>query len=188
LKSPIDTLKYFVTIERAARYKHKFSNVGNGLEIIGKPVIHGEGTISVGKNLSLRSLVHPIEIFAAKNASIRIGNNVDINQGVTISAQKQIDIGNYTMIGDQSSIYDTDWHGIDGNLPKVDPVVIGHHVWICAKVIVLKGVTIGDYSIIGAGSVITRNVAPNTKVAGCPAKFIGSTKSGYTYVPHHEKE
>ncbi len=54
------------------------------------------------------------------------------------------------------------------------PIHIGKNVWIGSGAIVLPGVTIGDNSIVGAGSVVTKNVEPNSVVAGNPAKFIKS--------------
>jgi len=57
---------------------------------------------------------------------------------------------------------DPDGHGIDDAPTKVAPVEIGYHVWICDRVIILKGVEIGDNPIIGAGSVVTRDVERNT--------------------------
>ena len=161
-------------------YKRKFAGVDSGLCILGKPLIHGEGRIFAGRNLYLRSLACRIEIFADKDAIIKIGDNVTINQGVTIGSKMKINIGNSTIIGDQTTIYDTDWHGIDGNEPITSPVIIGNHVWICAKSIILKGVVIGDNSIIGAGSVVNKDVKPNTIVAGNPAKCISHTEFGYT--------
>lgn len=171
---------YLIQNIKFLSYSRKFSSIGRGLYIIGKPLIHGEGKIFAGKNLYLRSLAHRIEIFADKDAVINIGDNVTINQAVTLASKKMITIGNSTVIGDQTTIYDTDWHGIDRNEIKTSPVVIGEHVWICAKSIILKGVEVGDNSIIGAGSVVTHEVKPNTIVAGNPARRIGFTKSGYS--------
>jgi maltose O-acetyltransferase len=53
-------------------------------------------------------------------------------------------------------------------------------VWVCAKVIILKGVSIGDYSIVGAGSVVTKDIENNSLVVGNPARKIGDTKTGYS--------
>ena len=168
-------------------YRRRFASVGSGLEIVGNPVFHGAGKIVAGKNLSLLSPVLPIEIFAEKGSMINIGNNVSINQGVTIGALKRVDIGDSTIVGDRTIIYDTDWHGLDGRKPKTAPVRIGKHVLICARVTVLKGVDVGDFSVIGAGSVVTRSIEKNTIVAGSPAKRIGFT-TGYTYEAPRRRE
>ncbi len=157
--------------------KHKFSQIKTGFNMNGlPPIIHGKGKIIAGKNLTLRSFSIPIELFADKNARIIIGDNVFINNGVTISAKKEIVIGNNTIIADQTTIYDTDWHSMDGEKTKISPIKIGNNVWIGAKAIILKGVIVGDNSIIGAGSVVTKNVLNNSIVGGNPAKFIRNTK------------
>jgi acetyltransferase-like isoleucine patch superfamily enzyme len=153
-------------------YKRKFHKIGKRLDVIGRPFIHGRGQIFAGTDLCLRCLVFPIEIYAQENAVIKIGNHVFINQGSTISAANSIEIGDYTIIGDQTTIYDTDWHGWDELPVKTAKVSIGKHVWIGAKSIILKGVSIGDNSIIGAGSIVTGDVEKNTIVAGNPAKKI----------------
>ena len=80
-----------------------------------------------------------------------------------------------------TSIYTTDFHSLDPIIRASDedqkyrrcaPVVIRDNVFIGAKCIILKGVTIGENSIIGAGSVVTKNVPANQIWAGNPAKYI----------------
>jgi hypothetical protein len=55
---------------------------------------------------------------------------------------------------------------------KCDPIVIGKHCWIGANAVILPGVTLGDYVVVGAGAVVTKNVPDNTTVVGVPAKPI----------------
>lgn len=67
---------------------------------------------------------------------------------------------------------------MDGEKINISPVRIGNNVWIGVRVIILKGINIGDNSIIGAGSVVTKNVPNNSIVVGNPAKVIRNT-DGY---------
>lgn len=158
-------------------YEYKFTEIKSGLRIKGiGPKIIFHGKLVAGRNLILRSITVPIEISGDNNAEIIIGDDVFINSGVIIAAKKKISIGNDTIIGDQVMIYDTDWHGIDNEEIMSYPVEIGNHVWIGARAIILKGVKIGDNSIVGAGSVVTKNVDDNTIVAGNPAKYIRKTQ------------
>ena len=86
---------------------------------------------------------------------------------------KNIEIGNDVAIAREVIIRDTDAHDIvDGKHKKVKPVKIGNHVWIGAKAMIMKGVTIGDGTIIAAGAVVTKDIPENCIAAGVPAKII----------------
>ncbi|SRR5258706_1015421 len=109
--------------------------------------------------------------------SIKIGNDVTIAWGVTLydhdshsvdwRQRAKIVSHFYTNYGDPECFEIYDWTGV-----KTRPIVIHDRVWIGFNVIVLKGVTIGEGAIVGAGSVVTRDVQPYTVVAGNPAVFI----------------
>lgn len=162
-------------------YKRYFDSIGNGLYVVGRPVITGSGKIKAGDHLSLISRVRQIELNSVeKDSIISIGNNVLLSPGVTIVARKKIELGNHTLVGRDTIIWDSDWHGYDGQPRKDEAVKIGDHVWICSRVEILRGVSIGDNAIVGAGSVVTHDIPPNTLVAGNPAKKIRST-SGYEF-------
>jgi acetyltransferase-like isoleucine patch superfamily enzyme len=158
-------------------YNKKFFSLGKGLDFHGRPRVHGQGKILAGKNLMLNGNA---ELWAGENATMILGDNVYLNAGVILSSKARIEVGDSTLIGHQTIIFDTDWHGIDGHYAKEAPIRIGKHVWIGTRAIILKGVTIGDNAIVGAGSVVTKNVAENTIVAGNPARQIGITTTGYT--------
>ena len=80
------------------------------------------------------------------------------------------------MIARGVKIYDTDYHKIldrDGNVLNEDKdIIINNHVWIGVNAIILKGVTIGEGSIVAAGAVVTKDVPAGCLVAGNPAKVI----------------
>ena len=165
-------------------YSLKFDKVGSNLTIEGSirtlPYILNNGLIFAGKNLRLisKSGARLSIESVSQNATISIGNDVLLH-GCVIAAMKGVEIGDSTIIGPNTTIFDTDGHGIDDAPTKVAAIKIGCHVWIGYGAIILRGITIGDNSIIGAGSVVTRDVERNTIVAGNPAKKIGSTISGY---------
>ncbi len=122
-------------------------------------------------------------IFVNTNATLRIGKEVGISQ-TAIVCHQSITIGSFVKIGGGVSIYDTDFHSINPYFrrdPKMDsinkvslPVIIKDNVFIGAYSTILKGVTIGENSIIGACSVVTRDVPDNEIWAGNPAKRIKS--------------
>ena len=106
---------------------------------------------------------------------IIIGKYSLITPGVRIMAAEKIEIGDACMIAHGAYISDADWHGIyDRAEPvgKTKPINIKENVWIGDSAIICKGVTIGKNSIIGAGSVVTKDVPENCIYAGNPAKFI----------------
>ena len=106
--------------------------------------------------------------------NIHIEKNVFINSGCRFQDQGGVYIGENSLIGHNVVIatlnHEMDpYHRADIH-PK--PIHIGKRVWIGSGSILLPGVTIGDNSIVGAGSVVTKDVPPDTIVAGNPAKFI----------------
>lgn len=120
-------------------------------------------------------------IYVDKNATLIIGDNVGISQAA-IACQENIIIGNNVKIGGGACVYDSDFHALDYKQranPLTDsknkitkPVLIEDDVFIGAKSIILKGVTIGARSIVGASSVVTNNIPSDEIWAGNPAKFI----------------
>lgn len=108
---------------------------------------------------------------------IHIGDYVLISPGVRISAAQSIRIGDNCMLAANVYISDSDWHGLYNRIRPfrcTKPVTIENNVWLGERVIVNKGVTIGENSVIGAGAVVTRNIPPNSVAAGNPARVIKS--------------
>nr|WP_204354508.1 acyltransferase [Paracoccus saliphilus] len=92
--------------------------------------------------------------------------------GLFLSCIDSITIGDDCAIAEEVIIRDHDGHEIDGGRPSHAPIVIGSHVWIGMRAIILKGITIGDGAVVASGSVVTKDVMPNTIVGGSPAKLI----------------
>lgn len=106
------------------------------------------------------------------NATLKIGSGY-INSNSHINCFNNIIIGRDVAISEEVMIRDSDNHDILRNgYVKSKPIKIGNHVWIGLRAIILKGVTIGNDSIIGAGAVVTKDVPPNCLVVGTPAKII----------------
>lgn len=167
-----------------------------GLPII---QIHRKATILIGKKLVLCSNpkknsigVFQKVIIKALNPSsnIKIGHNVGIS-GATISG-KDITIGNNVLIGSGVLITDSDAHPIHpklrefGKYIKTKPIKIEDDVFIGARSIILKGVTIGQGSVIGAGSVVVKDIPPMSIASGNPAKIISEIKDINFYTNTNE--
>ena len=112
-------------------------------------------------------------------ARLVIGDNVGMS-GVVLYCTTAITIEDNVGLGLGTRVYDTDFHAIDWmarrvgdaeSIPK-EPVRICRDVWVGANVSILKGVTIGARSAIGAGAVVTHDVPPDTIVAGVPARIV----------------
>lgn len=118
-------------------------------------------------------------IYAIDNAEIIIGDNVGMSSPV-IWAHKRIEIKDNVKIGGNCIIMDTDSHSLDYDKrrdPSVDwgvakPIIIEEDVLIGMNTIVLKGVTIGARTIIGAGSVVTKSLPSDCIACGNPARII----------------
>lgn len=108
---------------------------------------------------------------------IKIGWRSATNGSVMIcmGINNSLVIGNHCMIADQTDFWATDSHPIyiDGHISNPSlSINIKNHVWIGKRASILKGVTIGNNSIVGFGSIVTKNVPDNTLVAGNPARII----------------
>lgn len=112
------------------------------------------------------------------NGKLEIGYNTYLNPNVFILANKNVKIGSNCAISWDVQILDDDLHEIEGS-KRSKEITIGNNVWIGARTIILKGVKIGDGSIIGAGSVVTRAIPSNVVAAGNPAKIIKENVKWY---------
>lgn len=138
--------------------------------------------IRLGRNVVCRGLVRR-ETFG--DGLIDIGDDVYIGDDCIVSCAESVRIGPGTLLGHGVQLFDNNSHPVDAAARTLDwaairtggerakiacaPVVIGQRVWLGFGSLVLKGVTIGNEAIVGAGSVVTRDVPPGAVVAGNPA-------------------
>ena len=110
-----------------------------------------------------------------QSARIDIGDYCLISPGTRISAAQHIRIGNGCMFAANCYISDSDWHGIYNRTRPfrcTKPINLADNVWLGERVIICKGVSIGENSVIGAGAVVTHDIPANVVAAGNPAKVI----------------
>ncbi len=130
----------------------------------------------IGKKVDEGFVLIP-PFYSAGGDEIRVGQNVFINQNCTFYDLGGLDIADDVMIGPNVSLI-TAGHPLEPLQRRAatvgKPIVIERNVWIAASVTIVGGVTVGESSVVAAGSVVTRDVPPNTLVAGNPARVIRS--------------
>ena len=178
---------------RCALIYNRMLLVANNVQYVDKPqmrgkmIINNKGNISLGSGIVVNNsseynpvgIPHPT-ILSTQNkyAYLKIGNDVGIS-GASIVAATGIEIGDRCQIGGGVGIWDTDFHPLDPAQRMEHPtkdastrsINIGRDVFIGARAIVLKGVTIGDGAVIGAGAVVSRDVPAGAIAFGNPLKI-----------------
>lgn len=145
-------------------------------------VLKNVGKIKLGNKVFLNSYpdgdLYRTGLFTHyKNAMISIGDNCIFN-GTIIHCNTKVSIGSFCMFGPGTKIVDNDSHRISTDISERRkssnsiPIYIGDNVWVGMNSLILKGVSIGKNSIVGAHSVVTKNIPENVLVAGNPAKII----------------
>ena len=163
---------------------------GSNLKVVNRVYlnIHESSKVEIGDNFTIFSgdNFNPLSrnirtsIYVADNAKLKIGSNSGISSAC-IWVSENITIGNYVKIGANCSIIDTDAHCLDWKIRMTEfdhenaiskPIVICDNVLIGTGCYILKGVSIGEHSVIGAGSVVSKSIPANCIAAGNPAKVI----------------
>ena len=139
--------------------------------------LKNQGTWSFGRNISFGNncgvaLVQSNHLVP----ELVIGDNVSFQDRVKINVAEKVEIGSGSIVSWDVDILDTDFHSIircDGSdSVKIKPVKIGNNCWIGAKATILKGVCIGNGSVIAAGSIVTKSFPEYSLIAGNPAVLI----------------
>lgn len=159
--------------------------------LYGKPIIHKEpgSIIRMGKDVVLTSdsevntagINHPVIIAThSKDAEIILENNVGMS-GVSINCVSRCVFKEGVMLGANVNVWDTDFHPTDPQRrihqtsimeAKSSPIIIEKNVWVGANTTILKGITIGENTVVGAMSLVNKNLPSNSVCAGNPAKKI----------------
>ena len=138
--------------------------------------ISGKG-IKLGDHVHVMALADkPVRLAVFENlGEISIGDYGVINPGVRISSANSITIGDSCLLAMNCYLSDADWHDIQHRIyapGNTAPIVLKDNVWIGDSALITKGVTIGENSIVGAYSVVTKDVPANSIVVGNPARVV----------------
>lgn len=164
--------------------------VGAGWRCYGLPIIqrHGHSEIRIGRRMNLRSTArsnplgpnHPV-IISTRHAGARLTIGDDFGMtGGSLVCDERISIGDRVWVGANTVIADTDFHPLEPQRrletpldARTAPISIGDDVFIGMNALILKGVSIGAGAVVGAGSVVRRDVPAGAIVAGNPAVVLG---------------
>lgn len=161
------------------------AKVGRNLRVKGHLVMTPKGTLEIGNDVRINS--GPIHVGGTgRRTSFRIAPNgkLTIKDGAGMSNSSilcfhSVTIEEGAMIGGGCEILDGDGHALDsearasgGNIGKFAPVIIGKKAFIGGLSVILKGVTVGEGSIVAMGSVVTKSIPPHEIWGGVPARFI----------------
>lgn len=183
----------------AWRQFEKSARVGNSCRLgPGAWCVNGRkdpGRVSLGDSVICRGLLR-VEQFG--DGRIEIGDGVYIGDDCLVSCSLSVWIGRNTLLAHGVHIFDNDTHPLDWQQRAEDvrsilrgnpqqkppipaaPVVIGEHAWIGFNSVILKGVSIGARSVVASASVVTKDVPPDTLVAGNPARVIRALNAAGT--------
>lgn len=181
---------YIIKLEEKIqrRYlKFKKIDIGQGVKVRGKIFLKNNGNIIIRDNVTINSRLSANPISGQMYTSLLVSQNarliIDKGAGISnssISVFNSVYIGEDVFIGAGCKIFDTDFHSVnyEKRMSKNDddikssPIVLEKGCFIGSNTIILKGVTIGKFSVVGAGSVVTKNIPSNEIWGGNPAKFI----------------
>ncbi|MBW4056402.1 MAG: acyltransferase [Proteobacteria bacterium] len=159
-------------------FKLRCDTVGKGLYLIGGiPLVMGHLRLKLGDDVSVHGKSTLIGAKVFDNPTLIVGSNSCLGYQLIIDVGCDVTIGNNVFIGDRVSILSYDGHPVkpeERHLPasraSSKPIVIEDNVWISGNCVILKGVTIGEGSVIANGSVVTTKVPPNSLAFGNPAR------------------
>jgi maltose O-acetyltransferase len=161
---------------RARWHFRDATELGERVRLWGRPRIVNRGILRIGARCRFVSNVATLELQVGPEGTLEIGEGVFMNSGCSVGARMLVRIGAACSIGPQVIIMDNDFHQLDperrNEVPPSAPVVLEKNVWLGARVIVLRGVTIGEGSVVAAGSVVTKNVPSRCLAGGIPARVL----------------
>jgi acetyltransferase-like isoleucine patch superfamily enzyme len=150
-----------------------------GVTVGSLPLLHGRlrfktgGVLKIGNRLVADGRLTPVYLASGNSAQLVIGDDVYFNTGSSVICNHEITIGDHVMFGPHAAVIDDNRHEVEpGAALSNGPTVIEDNVWVGRNVLVLPGVRIGAGSVIGAQSVVSRDIPPRVFAAGSPAKVI----------------
>jgi len=135
--------------------------------------VHAGGELVIEDGVWLRTELGNVIFHVYEGARIRVGPGSLLN-GCQISAKVGVELGRVAFVGPGTRVFDADQHDMDGDRHEQRGAVrIGEYAWVASDVTVLRGVEIGDHSVVGARSLVNRSIPPHRIAYGVPARVHG---------------
>jgi acetyltransferase-like isoleucine patch superfamily enzyme len=175
---------------KAPWHRARFAEFGAGSVLVSPRVIKGGRKIAIGAGV----LIYPDASLSVERGAwdvdgprLTLADGVVLQSNVTITCAERIELAPSAAIGANSLISDND-HTIDGTAESIlgnpivsTPIRIGRGVWVGHNCSIVRGASIGDFSVIGANSVVRNEIPPYSIAVGAPARVVGQ-------VPHPDAE
>ncbi len=167
--NPSELLRLLIIVLTTAKYRYFKRCIGRGTVVGPGTQIVNSANVQIGNDCLLQDSVF---IRAGTEGKVTIGDRAALNSFCRLFGHGSIEIGEDTQLG-PGTLITTTGHDYDADLEThFKRVVIGRRVWVGANVTILPGVEIGDFSVIGAGSVVTRKIPPRSIAVGVPARVV----------------
>ena len=176
LRSPRQSFRKIAQWLNACWRLRSCNHVGRWTRLVGRPFITNRGEMVIGDHVQVFSH-YARSVFAVfPGGRLEIGDRTFLNYGMDIAATRLVKIGADCLIGTHVIILDNDFHQVSNHArsPAPKPVIIGDRVWVGNRVTILPGVSIGDDSVVGAGSVVVRDIPARSVAVGNPARVVHS--------------
>ena len=168
------------------RHPHKI-RIGSNVIIDDNCVLDAKGETNTGISIGDGVFIGRNTILYCKNGDIEIQSRVNIGANCEVYSKQRLVIGQGTLIAAYNYIMSGGRYDYRSAVPLADqssysdgPTLVGENCWIGAKGVVLDGVSIGDNTIVGAGAVVTKDIAANAIAMGIPAKVVGQKEATAT--------
>ncbi|HEX6348730.1 MAG TPA: DapH/DapD/GlmU-related protein [Candidatus Dormibacteraeota bacterium] len=163
------------------QFRHR-SRVGARTRLVGRAHVFvcRDAEVVIGERVLMMSNFARSVFAIFPGAKLEIGDRTYLNYGLDLAVTRLVSIGADCLIGNHVTITDNSFHELTerSRRPSGQPIRIEDGVWIGNRAVILPGVRIGAGAVVGAGSVVTRDVPPGSVVAGNPARVIRQSVAG----------
>lgn len=180
-------LRDVAALLRARWVLRRYGAQGHNVRMYQRPYMNVKGRLDLGDRVMFHNGPLAADLTVNTGAALSIGEGSFINYGVIFNASQSIQIGKRCRFGYYATVLDSHLHGLSPEdramRPDPRPVVIEDDVWIAMRASIMPGVRIGRGSVVGAGSIVTKDVPPYSLVVGSPARVVGSVTPGKALPP-----